>query len=50
MMFDTPLREEHRAFAAKDAARRAERAQTSRGAAQGVSVARREVEIEYLPS
>lgn len=49
MMFDTPLREEHRAFAAKDAARRAERAQLSRGAAQGVSVERREVEIEYLP-
>ena len=49
MMFDTPLREEHRAFAAQDAARRAERARTSRGAAEGVVVARREVEIEYLP-
>jgi len=49
MLFDTPLRTEHRAFAAQDAARRAERAQASRGAAQGVSVARREVEIEYLP-
>ena len=49
MMFDTPLREEHRAFAAQDAARRAERARVSRGAAEGVVVARREVEIEYLP-
>jgi folate-binding protein YgfZ len=49
MMFDTPLREEHRAFAANDAARRAERAQAARGAAAGVLVARREVEIEYLP-
>ncbi|MCE2885716.1 MAG: hypothetical protein LW806_12575, partial [Planctomycetaceae bacterium] len=49
MLFDTPLRTEHRAFAAQDAARRAERAQASRGVAQGVSVARREVAIEYLP-
>jgi len=49
MMFDTPLREEHRAFAANDAARRAERAQASRGTAAGVVVARREMEIEYLP-
>lgn len=45
MLFDTPLREEHRAFAAQDAARRAERAQHARGAA----VARATVEIEYLP-
>ena len=49
MTFDTPLRDEHRAFAAQDAARRAERARESRGAAHGVSIARREIEIEYLP-
>ena len=45
MQFDSPLRDEHRAFAAQDAARRAERAQQARGAV----VTRREVEVEYLP-
>jgi len=45
MLFDTPLREEHRAFAAQDAARRAERAQQARGAV----VSRKAVEVEYLP-
>ncbi|MFM1805340.1 MAG: Aminomethyltransferase [Planctomycetota bacterium] len=45
MLFDSPLREEHRAFAAQDAARRADRAQQARGAV----VTRREVEVEYLP-
>ncbi|MBI1303355.1 MAG: hypothetical protein GC172_06160 [Phycisphaera sp.] len=45
MRFDTPLRDSHRAFAAQDAARRAERAREARGAV----ATRREVEIEYLP-
>jgi folate-binding protein YgfZ len=45
MRFDTPLRDEHRHFAARDAARRAERAQQARGA----SVTRAEAEVEYLP-
>jgi len=45
MLFDSPLRDEHRAFAAQDAARRAERAREARGA----TVTRREVEVEYLP-
>ncbi|MFM7052434.1 MAG: YgfZ/GcvT domain-containing protein [Planctomycetota bacterium] len=45
MQFDTPLRAEHRAFAAQDAARRRERAQQARGAL----ATRGEVEIEYLP-
>ena len=45
MRFDTPLRASHRAFAAQDAARRAERAREARSA---VAV-RREVEIEYIP-
>ena len=45
MRFDTPLRASHRAFAAQDAARRAERAREARGAV----ATRREVEIEYLP-
>ena len=45
MQFDTPLRDEHRAFAAQDAARRRERAQQARGAV----ATRGEVEIEYLP-
>jgi len=45
MLFDSPLRDEHRAFAAQDAARRAERAREARGA----MVTRREVEVEYLP-
>lgn len=45
MLFDSPLREEHRAFAAQDAARRAERAQQARGA----TVTRKAVEVEYLP-
>lgn len=45
MLFDSPLRDEHRAFAAQDAARRAERAREARGA----TVTRREVQVEYLP-
>lgn len=45
MRFDTPLRDEHRHFAAADAARRAERAREARGA----TVSRAEVEVEYLP-
>jgi folate-binding protein YgfZ len=45
MQFDTPLREEHRAFAAQDAARRAERARDARAAV----ATRAAVEIEYLP-
>jgi aminomethyltransferase len=45
MLFDTPLRDIHREFAAQDAARRAERAAQARGAV----AKRREVEIEYLP-
>lgn len=45
MRFDTPLRSAHRAFAAQDAARRADRARDARGAV----ATRREVEIEYLP-
>ena len=45
MLFDTPLRAEHSAFASLDAARRTERAQQARGAV----AARRAVEIEYLP-
>ena len=45
MLFDSPLRDEHRAFAAQDAARRAERAQQARGAV----VTRKTAEVEYLP-
>jgi len=45
MLFESPLRDEHRAFAAQDAARRAERAQQARGAV----VTRKAVEVEYLP-
>jgi folate-binding protein YgfZ len=45
MLFDSPLRDEHRAFAAQDAARRTERAQQARGAV----VTRKAVEVEYLP-
>jgi len=45
MLFDTPLRDEHRAFAAQDAARRAERAREARGAV----ATRATLEIEYLP-
>jgi len=45
MRVDTPLRDSHRAFAAQDAARRAERAREARGAV----ATRRAVEIEYLP-
>jgi folate-binding protein YgfZ len=45
MLFDSPLRDEHRAFAAQDAARRAERAHQARGAV----VTRKAVEVEYLP-
>lgn len=45
MRFDTPLRDEHRHFAAADASRRAERAREARGA----TVSRAEVEVEYLP-
>jgi folate-binding protein YgfZ len=45
MRFETPLRDSHRAFAAQDAARRAERAREARGAV----ATRREIEIEYLP-
>jgi aminomethyltransferase len=45
MLFDTPLRDIHREFAAQDAARRAERAAQARGAL----ATRRAVEIEYLP-
>jgi folate-binding protein YgfZ len=58
MLFDSPLREEHRAFAAQDAERRAERAREARGTVVGraelggrtaVEVRRGAVEIEYLP-
>jgi folate-binding protein YgfZ len=45
MLFDSSLRNEHRAFAAQDAARRAERARDARGAI----ATRATVEIEYLP-
>lgn len=45
MLFDSPLRAEHRAFAEQDAARRTDRARQARGAV----VARNTVEIEYLP-
>jgi len=45
MLFDTPLRDEHRAFSAQDAARRAERAREARGAV----ATRATLEIEYLP-
>ena len=45
MLFDSSLRNEHRAFAAQDAARRAERARDARGAI----APRATVEIEYLP-
>ena len=45
MLFDSPLREEHRAFAAQDAARRSDRAREARGAV----VRRGALEVEYLP-
>lgn len=48
MLFDTPLRASHRAFAAQDAARRGERARETMERPRAV-VTRREVEIEYLP-
>lgn len=45
MLFDSPLRAEHQAFAALDASRRTERAAHARAAL----TTRRTIEIEYLP-
>ncbi len=45
MLFDSPLRAEHQAFAALDAQRRTERAAHARAA----MTTRRTIEIEYLP-